>query len=99
MKNYKRYVQVSLDYHDGLQLLAEESTELAQAALKMIRACEFSENSTPMTEWEAMANLIEEVNDVLMVLYLLEVENDLLNVDAVKANRKWRRWAKRLGAE
>lgn len=98
-EDYQLYVKLKLMPRDLLEQLAEESAELAQAALKMIRACEFSENSTPMTEWEAMANLIEEVNDVLMVLYLLEVENDLLNVDAVKANRKWRRWAKRLGAE
>lgn len=94
MKNYKRYVQVSLDYHDGLQLLAEESAELAQAALKMIRAGGFNSNPTPITEDEAERRLLEEIGDVLITLQALQI-----NLPDVENSPKWERWAKRLGAD
>ena len=46
-----------------LEQLAEEASELAQAALKCARI-ERGENPTPVTEREAEAHLIEEYTDV-----------------------------------
>lgn len=46
-----------------LEQLAEEASELAQAALKLARI-ERGENPTPVTENEAEAHLIEEYTDV-----------------------------------
>lgn len=94
MKSYKRYVQVSLDYRDGLQLLAEEAAELAQAALKLIRAGGYTSNLTPITEDEAEKRLLEEIGDVLMTLQALEID-----LPDVENSSKWERWAKRLGAD
>lgn len=47
----------------ALELLAEECTELAHAALKLARI-KRGENPTPTTEEEAIDNLIEEMADV-----------------------------------
>lgn len=46
-----------------LELLAEESAELSQAALKMARIMR-GENPTPVTRMQAEKNLIEEYTDV-----------------------------------
>ena len=46
-----------------LEQLAEEASELAQAALKLARI-ERGENPTPVTEDEAYKNLVEEYTDV-----------------------------------
>lgn len=46
-----------------LELLAEECTELAHAALKLARI-KRGENPTPTTEEEAISSLIEEMADV-----------------------------------
>lgn len=46
-----------------LELLAEECTELAHAALKLARI-KRGENPTPTTEEEAITSLIEEMADV-----------------------------------
>lgn len=49
-----------------LRQLAEECTELAQAALKMIRA---QRRETPMLPLEARDNFIEELADVHVMLH------------------------------
>ena len=75
-----------------LAQLAEEASELAQAALKLIRAAEYSNNPTPITLQEAQVSLDEELHDVLAVASLLgiiEYDDD--------ENPKWKRWAERLG--
>lgn len=90
---YDSYQLVSdLPYRDLLEQLAEESAELSQAALKLIRAQGMSQNPTPISEDEAMHSLIEEANDVLMVLEIL----GLANQGAVHDWRKLVRWAERL---
>lgn len=48
-----------------LRQLAEECTELAQAALKLIRA---RRKETPMREDEATEHLMEEIADVTVML-------------------------------
>ena len=49
--------------------LAEEGAELTQAALKCIRAQGFSQNPTSLSCEDAVKNLWEELNDVLLVAY------------------------------
>ena len=78
-----------------LRQLAEECTELAQAALKLIRA---RRKETPMREDEAKEHLIEEVADVTVMLKgLYDTMFDAPMMDAVndfhieKVNRMYTR--------
>lgn len=90
---YDSYEAVSdLPDRDLLEQLAEESAELSQAALKLIRAKEMSQNPTPISEDEAMNSLIEEANDVLIILVIL----GLADQSAVHDWSKLVRWAKRI---
>lgn len=90
---YDSYEAVScLPDRDLLEQLAEESAELSQAALKLIRASGMSQNPTPISKDEALASLKEEANDVLMVLEIL----GLANQGAVHDWRKLVRWAERI---
>ena len=67
--------------------------ELAQAALKLIRAKKLSNNSTPMTEDDANMNLAEEIDDVIMCVCLYYGGMPFVDVMAMP---KWKRWAERL---
>lgn len=90
---YDSYQLVSdLPDRDLLEQLAEESAELSQAALKLIRAHGMSQNPTPISEDEAMHSLIEEANDVLIVLVIL----GLADQNTVHDWRKLVRWAERI---
>lgn len=75
-----------------LRILAEESTELAQAALKMIRAIE---GDTPVSEAEALSSLIEESADVLNGLIVTLTRKQWDSVIRIM-KRKLERWEKRL---
>lgn len=55
--------------------LAEEATELAQAALKMRRTLDKS-NPTPMTTGDASRNLNEEFADVLLCAAVLGFDRE-----------------------
>lgn len=88
----KSYILSVLDERTLLEQLAEEASELAQAALKLIRAAEYSNNPTPITLQEAEVNLDEELHDFLAVASLLGIID--YNDDE---NPKWKRWAERLG--
>lgn len=90
--NDKNYIRDVLSERTLLEQLAEEASELAQAALKLIRAAEYSNNPTPITLQEAEVSLDEELHDVLAVASLLGIiyyDDD--------ENPKWKRWAERLG--
>ncbi|WP_317302163.1 hypothetical protein [Acidaminococcus timonensis] len=90
---YDSYEAVSnLPDRELLEQLAEESAELSQAALKLIRARGMSQNPTPISEDEAMHSLIEEANDVLIILVIL----GLADQSAVRDWHKLVRWAKRI---
>ncbi len=107
--NYKDYILNKLDERTMLEQLAEEASELSQAALKLIRAKGLSENVTPRTEQEAALALAEEIMDCCIVIDLVcaknwEVvsaiqENNFANDDDIESNPKWKRWAERLGYE
>lgn len=94
MNKYMEYVRNALDYRTRLEALAEEASELAQAALKLIRSLELSENTTPVSGNEAELNLMEEIQDVMSAVYLLGCEKI---VDGIDEYYKWKRWAERLG--
>lgn len=74
--------------------LAEESAELAQAALKERRTLT-NDNPTPISYADARNNLIEEVADVFVCLSeLLEIRDweEVANIREEKENR----WMQRL---
>lgn len=81
-----------------LAQLAEEASELAQAALKLRRAID-KENPTPKSQVEATDNLIEEIADVQLCLEILFYGSKFDTLDdkitLTKAAKK-ERWAKRL---
>ena len=80
-----------LNNRDILEALAEESAELTQASLKLIRAIGLSNNKTPKCTNECFENLKEEIADVLMVLAVLGIE-----LPNIENNPKWERWFNRL---
>lgn len=58
-------------YPEQLAMIAEECTELAQAALKMRRVVDRNASPTSTTKAEAVASMIEEISDVLTCLLVL----------------------------
>lgn len=90
------YIREKVPREDLLLQLAEECSELAQAALKLRRTM-VPGNPTPVTQDKALANLREEIVDVLTVLYVLDlsdVENSLWSIQ-----KKLARWAGRIMAQ
>lgn len=79
-----------------LEQLAEECSELAQAALKLARL-ERGENPTPKTEDECVSALNEEMADVCLCMDVIKCvrEYDLSNVGN-KACVKMERWVQRI---
>lgn len=90
MKNLE-YVRNSLPRRVLLEGLAEECCELAQAALKSIRADDGT-NPTPVSKEACLDKLNEEAGDVLMLLELL----DMLPCGSTMDNPKRERWANRI---
>lgn len=92
MNEHKNFIKARLDRRTLLEQLAEEASELSKAALKCIRAEKMSDNPTPVTLDEAICNLREEINDVLVVAEVL----NLVPEGTTENNPKWRRWAERI---
>lgn len=77
-----------------LEQLAEECSELAQAALKLARL-ERGENPTPKTEEECVQALLEEMADVHLCMGVVrDSRSDYILDDIEIAKRE--RWAKRI---
>ena len=93
------YIAENLSDEDILCQIAEEASELAQAALKLRRALTGT-NPTPVGVSEAQNNLIEEYGDVLGAFLVLAIKYDSVNDinTAVNANidTKYQRWAQRI---
>ncbi len=70
--------------------LAEEASELAQAALKVARIIR-NENPTPVTIEQAKSHLVEEYTDALLAAETLDIRKD-----EKIAKEKISRWVKRL---
>lgn len=77
-----------------LEQLAEECSELAQAALKLTRV-KRGENPTPKTEEECVQALLEEMADVHLCMGVVrDSRSDYILDDIEIAKRE--RWAKRI---
>lgn len=87
------YILKELGPSEVLAQLAEESSELAQAALKMRRAMEGSKNPTPCTLEKATEQLQEEFADVLICMMMLGIDPDIVSQTI---ERKMPRWWTRL---
>lgn len=87
-------VKILISRRDAYEALAEESSELAKASLKAIRATKLNKNPTPVSFEEAQDNLREEVQDVLSCLYVLGIK--IPDVDELIMSPKSIRWEKRL---
>ena len=107
MSNYKNYLDFILKKMDErtlLEQLAEEASELSQAALKLIRAKGLSENVTPKRDDNITQNLTEEMMDCSIVMALLCCKDEKIRTAGLdrkdmEESPKWKRWAERLGYE
>lgn len=97
--NPLQFVKDSVDHDELCCQLAEEASELAHAALKL-RRTQSTQNPTPITYEEALANLLEECADVSLCLVLLGFNSGLnrMKVEGIM-DRKIKRWEKRLKGE
>lgn len=86
--NIKRKMPVT----ELLAGLAEECSELAQAALKLRRVFD-QKNPTPMSEEEAIEHLYEEIADVK--LYCSQLDIPARYISEIM-ERKEKRWEERL---
>lgn len=98
MNEYAKYVKDNLLMRDKLEQIAEESAELSQAALKLIRAYKLSGNPTPMDSGEAVKNFCEEIQDLLCVLRVVFPEELWAYLSDVENYDKYERWANRIKA-
>ena len=73
--------------------LAEEASELSQAALKLVRALR---GDTPVPISEATEHLLEEMADVYVTA--LALKPDRMAIEAI-ARQKSRRWEDRLNGK
>lgn len=77
-----------------LAMLAEEAAELSHAALKLRRAIDQT-NPTPMSIEECEANLSEEVADVGLCFFILEIDPRETSIISTQL-KKLTRWTDRL---
>lgn len=85
-----KFVESNLSTAALYEQLAEEASELAQAALKLSRIYR-NENPTPISMLEAVDNLQEEFTDLLLVSEIL----GLVPNEALKKEKAYR-WAGRI---
>lgn len=92
MNEYIDFIQANLSERALLEQLAEEAAELAQAALKMIRASS-NENPTPVTKDQAYIGIIEECADISNCLNALGYntlnERLLINYTMQEKQQRW----------
>ena len=88
------YIRDQIPEEELLVQLAEEASELAQAALKFHRVLD-GRNPTPVRLSEAWANLQEEISDVFLCLTVLEI-NPVDQEYLVSMQQKLDRWVGRL---
>lgn len=93
--NTVEFIRLCTDRRTLLEALAEESIELGQAALKVIRSQGLNENPTPVTSSEALEKLAEELVDVLMIVYVMGYNLDVILAE-MKNSPKWNRWVQRI---
>lgn len=85
------YIQEQLPDEVLFAQLAEEATELAQAALKMFRILD-GRNPARVRLSEARANLLEEIADIINVLQMLSISPNASDYQET-IRQKVERWA------
>lgn len=94
----ERFIENHVSYTDLLKQTAEEASELAQAALKLLRAMEGT-NPTPKSVDECMDDLTEEMQDTR---FCMERLIDMMEHDTTESRMdeirrvKTQRWIERL---
>lgn len=78
-----------------MEQLAEESAELAQAALKFARKLR-DENPTPKSEEECLQDLLEELADVKLCMEVFEEKNYYPDEIEQIMQQKRKRWESRI---
>lgn len=97
-KNYiydRIAIQNMISFDEMLAGLAEESSELAMAALKYRRAIDKT-NPAPVSSVEAYNNLLEEVGDVFNILFVLGILHPDIPIQHYINSSKIARWRNRL---
>ncbi len=87
--------QIDLPEDELLAGLAEEASELAQAALKM-RRCIDKTNPTPADPDRQWADLLEEIGDVQVYLDQLRIDWDVIQQYKTSKLHRWIYRLKRL---
>lgn len=101
MEDNIEIVREALPQGELLAQLAEECSELAQAALKLRRAVTPVASPTPVEEHDARYDVEEEAADVMVCLKALGMLDDVLFLDEEGSLCKWmeakaNRWSRRL---
>lgn len=90
------FIKKNVPYTELLAGLAEECSELAQAALKLRRVLDPEQkNPTPKKEEEAIEDLYEEIADVKLYIKTLALNTKYISE---LMERKQTRWEKRLSS-
>ena len=97
-KNAVGYINDNVPRRELLEQLAEESAELAQAALKLCRTLEDARNRTETTQRKAVQNMAEEFVDVLNAYTAVFGDWEAVEkaLEESKRSPKWGRWVDRL---
>lgn len=90
-----QYIIDCIPMEELLAQLAEEASELSQAALKLRRVYDGT-NPTPVPKENAIKNLLEETADVRLVVSLLGFNDKDEAICREIMARKTDRWADRL---
>lgn len=94
-----QYVIDCMPMNELLCQMAEEASELAQAALKLRRVYDRT-NPTPVSKEDALKHLYEEIADVWLTLKALGLDTEPFIADYQgRMAEKVCRWAKRLDGE
>ena len=96
--DYLDYISDHLTTRELLEQVAEEATELAQAALKACRTLMYSNNPAQMSEGQARSCIEDEMVDVLNAYCALS-EGFSAGANALlecHGSPKWERWYKRV---
>ena len=91
------YISSTIGTPAVLEQLAEESAELAQAALKFARKLR-DENQTPKSEEECLQDLLEELADVKLCMEVFEEKNYYPDEIEQIMQQKRKRWESRISA-
>lgn len=93
------YIRKNLDDVAKYTAVAEESSELTQAAMKVLRAGKVVDNPTPVSITQATTNFEEEIVDLGTVLWVLGYDPEWVCSVIKNRNEKLKRWAERIAKE